>query len=105
MLAAQAWKAVSLNRLLEGELQPHGLHRAKLEGDDVALSAQLVQPLALAFHEMVFNAALHGSLSVPSGSVQIGWREEPADQLIRIRWSESGGPCPQMCDRQVLDPR
>ncbi len=62
MLADRAWTAVSLNRLLEGELQPHGLHRATLEGGDIALSAQLVQPLALTFHEMVFNAAVHGAL-------------------------------------------
>jgi two-component sensor histidine kinase len=52
-----------------------------------------VQALALTVHELTANAARHGALSVPAGSVQVAW-DQRGDEL-ELRWVECGGPCPQ----------
>jgi two-component sensor histidine kinase len=46
--------------------------------------------LALAFHELVTNAAKHGALSKPGGRVLISWKA--ADGVVRLEWREEGGP-------------
>lgn len=51
--------------------------------------APSVQPLGLAMHELAANAAVHGSLSRPDGSLTITWRQAEDNGLI-IEWHEQG---------------
>jgi two-component sensor histidine kinase len=46
--------------------------------------------LALAFHELVTNAAKYGALSNPDGRVHISWQK--VDGVVRLEWTEEGGP-------------
>jgi two-component sensor histidine kinase len=49
--------------------------------------------IALAIHELATNAVKHGSLSVPDGKVMVEWTlPETRDDLLRVDWSETGGP-------------
>jgi len=50
--------------------------------------AASVQPLGLAIHELATNAALHGSLSRPDGTLVVAWRRE-GDGVV-LDWQEHG---------------
>src|SRR5262249_60605364 len=67
--------------------------RVTAAGPDVSLEPRTAQTLALALHELATNAAKYGSLSVMSGRVEVNWELQPRNLLLR--WTESGGPCPQ----------
>jgi two-component sensor histidine kinase len=41
-------------------------------------------------HELATNAAKYGSLSGPSGKIDIRWQIDAADNLL-LHWRESGG--------------
>jgi two-component sensor histidine kinase len=46
-------------------------------------------------HELATNAAKHGALSTPGGTVEIRWyvgRRIGEDGLLHLRWAESSGP-------------
>ncbi len=54
-------------------------------------------PLSVALHELATNAARHGALSQPNGSVSVTWRLEEVGgpgnaPMLRLRWEERGGP-------------
>lgn len=65
--------------------------RIELRGPDVALRADAIQSLGLAFHELATNATKYGSLSTPGGKVVVTWKRRGADGLD-ITWREEGGP-------------
>lgn len=50
-------------------------------------------PFAMAIHELATNAIKYGALSTPTGRVAISWEKEGwPSEMLRLRWSESGGP-------------
>jgi PAS domain S-box-containing protein len=94
LLARGRWEGADLAGLLREELTPHDTGRAGriiLGGPRYALNPATAQALAMALHELTTNAAKHGALSTPEGSVSVVWRVERASGLI-IDWAESGGP-------------
>jgi PAS domain S-box-containing protein len=93
LLAAQRWEGAPLLALLEGELAPFlgAAPRVALQGGHVMLPARAVQPMAMALHELVTNAAKHGALSVPEGRVALCWTASPQGNL-RLHWVERDGP-------------
>jgi two-component sensor histidine kinase len=60
-------------------------------GCDVRLPATLAQAIAVSVHELATNAAKYGSLSGPSGKIDISWQIDATDNLL-LHWTESGGP-------------
>jgi len=62
-----------------------------MAGGDVRLPAALAQAIAVSVHELATNAAKYGSLSGPSGKIDISWQIDASDNLL-LRWTESGGP-------------
>jgi two-component sensor histidine kinase len=65
-----------------------------LDLTDVPLGPALAQSLALAFHELATNAAKHGALSAPEGTVSLsaGLEVNGAGRELRVEWRERGGP-------------
>jgi two-component sensor histidine kinase len=90
LLDRTATHTVLLKTLLLHEFLPYGEARFEAQGMDVELSPDVARHLALVFHELVTNAAKYGALSRPDGRVLISWQE--VDGLIRLEWSEEGGP-------------
>jgi two-component sensor histidine kinase len=84
-----------LRALLEAEFLPYlgssAPDRLALSGPDLALAPEAVQPLSMAVHELVTNAAKHGALSCPGGRVAIEWTIT-AEGWLRLDWQETGGP-------------
>ena len=97
MLITGGWQDAPLRGIIEGALQTYcgKPGRTTIEGASVLLSANLVVALTLAFHELATNAAKYGSLSVPAGSVYVGWKVKLAAKgghQVELLWRESGGP-------------
>jgi two-component sensor histidine kinase len=93
LLANESWSGAALRDLLEAEFAPYVADtpaRLALEGPPVALEAGTVQPLSMAVHELVTNAAKHGALSRPEGRVRLSW--QVGAEGLRLAWLERGGP-------------
>lgn len=105
LLAESGWSGADLRAVVERELAPYASGRGggeamqraaiSLDGPPVPLAAAAVQPLAMVLHELATNAVKHGALSAPGGAVAIRWRagrRTGEDGLLRLRWTETGGP-------------
>lgn len=86
--------AAKLHNVAARELEPYDLNQVKISGEDVTVSHETALVAVLLFHELATNAAKHGALQTPSGTVELNWRQSGAD--ILIEWNERGGPpvCP-----------
>jgi PAS domain S-box-containing protein len=94
LFSASRWTGASLRTIVEEELYPYAGNdgrRVSIAGDDIRLPATLAQAIAVAVHELATNAAKYGSLSEPSGRIDIRW-ETGEEDLLKLRWSETGGP-------------
>ena len=90
---------VPLRELLTSLCQPYSAGDADrptivLSGEDLAVPALMVSPMALVIHEFATNAAKYGALSEPDGQVTISWSAGEADAPLVIEWRETGGPPP-----------
>jgi PAS domain S-box-containing protein len=93
LLSDSRWRGAKIADLVHGELAPYrtpNLGRVWISGKGLSLHPSAVQALALAVHELATNAAKHGALSVPSGSVEVTW--EARDDGLELRWTERGSP-------------
>ncbi|MFO6448391.1 PAS domain S-box protein [Erythrobacter sp. NE805] len=92
----QNYTSASLAELVALALEPFSARTARIaaSGPDCELVPQIGLILALALHELATNAMKHGALSVPAGTVTLGWEhvtigDAPA---FRLTWRERGGP-------------
>jgi len=81
------------------QLRPYASGNAKrlqIEGPPVSLPSELATPFALVFHELATNAAKHGALAQPSGTVSVCWDVSRNDgrRDLRVVWHEAGGTSP-----------
>jgi PAS domain S-box-containing protein len=96
LLSRGRWQGVSLGRLIRQELAPcAAASNTSVEGPDVVVTADAVQPIAMVLHELVTNAAKYGALSSPNGRVSVRWDQgvhgDPSARLV-LDWKETGGP-------------
>jgi two-component sensor histidine kinase len=98
LLSRVSWQPAEFGALARAALAPWletdaGAGRVVLppDGPRFAVSPQQALALVLALHELATNAAKHGALSRPGGSVELR-REVDADGAARIEWAETGGP-------------
>jgi two-component sensor histidine kinase len=88
--------ASDLRVLVEQILRPHegpvpgASHRFTWSGPPVRCGEQAVTGLALVLHELATNAVKYGGLATGEGRVEIAWRFQ-GGQLV-LRWTEQGGP-------------
>ncbi|WP_426167524.1 PAS domain-containing protein [Sandarakinorhabdus sp. DWP1-3-1] len=90
LLAVGNWQRVPLEVLLRSELVASGAGRVEISGPEVAVDVPQVQPVALVLHEIVSNAVKHGSLSSPTGLLDIRWHAD--HDGVAIDFAETGGP-------------
>jgi two-component sensor histidine kinase len=94
LLAQSRWVSADLHTLVAEEVRPYcleGRRRAEMKGPTLVLSPETAQSVAIALHELTTNAVKYGSLSVPTGHVQIKWSHTD-DGRITLLWVEEGGP-------------
>jgi two-component sensor histidine kinase len=94
LLTSRNWSGVGLRELVHLELEPFGVDRVEIEGEELTLSPRRTTNMGLVFHELATNAAKYGALSVPTGRVKVRWTfETPTpDAFLVIDWIEQGGP-------------
>jgi PAS domain S-box-containing protein len=100
-LAKEQWRSASMRDVVNaivapliGADQTRAAERFSVNGPDVELDSSQVQNLALAFHELTTNSLKYGALSVETGRVDVRWyfAETAGGPVVRLAWSESGGP-------------
>ena len=93
ILTQTSWSGAGIRQVVDEALAAHraGQGRIVISGPDVVLSPQQVLGLSLALHELATNAAKYGSLSMPSGKVEISWDVGP-EKDFRFDWIERDGP-------------
>lgn len=89
ILSDAKWVGAGLQEVLESELAPFLSEdgRVSLHGPRVVLNPSMVQPVAMALHELTTNAVKYGALSEDEGTLDIGW-EIGADRVLRLVWRE-----------------
>lgn len=94
LFSVSRWTGASIKTIIEEELRPYGsadARRVSISGSDIRLPATLAQAIAVSVHELATNAAKYGSLSRPSGKIEVRWQTDADDNLL-LHWTESGGP-------------
>ncbi|MFP3802183.1 sensor histidine kinase, partial [Paraburkholderia sp. SIMBA_027] len=85
-----------IRKLIETHLDVFGTvsERFVLSGDDFMLSPEAAQNFGLVVHELTTNSIKYGALSVAAGKINVGWTafEKDGRQIIRLVWTETGGP-------------
>jgi len=97
LLVESEWQGVGLRELVLGQTSPFVEWpdpRLRIEGPDLRLTSSAAQAIGMALHELASNAASHGALSAPAGSVSIAWSlgGEGEKSRFSMTWKESGGP-------------
>jgi two-component system CheB/CheR fusion protein len=96
-LVQSEWQGADLATLARDHLMPYapdGPDRLRLEGDPVALPADLATPFGLVLYELATNAAKYGALSVPDGRIELQWHivEDNDRRVLHLVWREQDGP-------------
>jgi len=94
LLTAHAWEESDFADVVPAALAPWmgEARRVVAEGPGgLMLRPAQAQAVMLALHELATNAAKHGALSRPEGSVRANWTVTE-DGSVQFEWVESGGP-------------
>jgi hypothetical protein len=86
---------VGLTDLIRHQLAPYTTDaNTTISGPEIVLTSAQTQAVAMVIHELVTNAAKHGALSNPDGSVRVSWHRSGRDvaATLTITWRELGGP-------------
>jgi two-component sensor histidine kinase len=102
-IAAGPTGGVPLRELVNAEIQSFAA-RSTVSGIPVVLGSGFAQTFALVVHELATNAAKHGALSTPAGSVAIAWNvdQSEAEHRLSFSWVERGGPPAEPPDHKGL---
>src|SRR5207237_1127797 len=75
--------------------------RITFDGANVFLEPDATFGLSMAVHELATNARIHGSLSQPSGRVEIAWlvHRSLLGLTLTLEWKERQGPPPKRSRR------
>lgn len=93
LLADQDWAGIGIIDLVESQVGPYAVaagNRLSIVGEDMLLPPDHALGLGIILHELASNAARHGALSTPRGTVRVSWTFVDGD--VRLAWVEAGGP-------------
>ena len=93
LLTDAAGEGAMLDDIARGQLAGF-VGAVSVDGPPVFLKPSAAQSFALVIHELATNAAKHGALSSPAGSVTIRWAvcSNSGTPKLRFLWEEKGGP-------------
>jgi two-component sensor histidine kinase len=105
LLSDREWRGIGISELARIEVKPFETSdepRIAISGPDILLSPDQAVGLGLILHELASNALKYGSLTAPSGKVDLDWKTQGRKGARRLvlTWRESGGPKVASPDRQ-----
>jgi len=85
---------VCLRDLILAQVGPYVTHDGQIAsgGPPMRIMPEAANALGLVLHELATNAAKYGALSTNGGRVTIRWDAAADQKMVRILWSEDGGP-------------
>jgi two-component sensor histidine kinase len=89
------WRETDVSALAGRILAPFDGEPGRIvtRGPLTPLPPKAALALGLVLHELAVNAAKHGALSRPEGTVELAWGPAMRDVgVLRLTWIESGGP-------------
>lgn len=95
LLVASDWQGADLQNLIGLQVAPFGGLDGKrfiATGPSLTLAPQATQLVGLALHELATNAAKHGALTTPAGTVAIEWQPVNFNGAMQLIWREKNGP-------------
>jgi PAS domain S-box-containing protein len=93
LLVESRWVGADLHTLIKHELAPYCPNvdaRARIEGAHLSLQPDKAQAVAVTIHELATNATKYGALSTDEGRIHV--MTSRVEDVLRIRWTETGGP-------------
>ncbi len=93
LITEGGWKSIPILELLYVVLGPY-LDRTSFSGPNVDLEPDPIFNLSAALHELAANAMKHGSLSQPSGRLELSWSVSRMQRgmTLALDWVETNGP-------------
>ena len=64
----------------------------EIDGPDVWAPPSAALALAMLLHELATNATKYGALSTATGRVRLTWTFDADERIVRLTWTETGGP-------------
>ena len=99
LLVGRNWEGVALADLVAAQLaflkRDDDGKGITIAGPDITLTPEAAQNLGLALHELATNAAKHGALQAPTGTIDVTWSIQERDgdpPDLKFCWRETGGP-------------
>jgi two-component system CheB/CheR fusion protein len=97
LLVESDWKGAELGALARDQLKAYASDRTdsvRIDGPPISLPPEIATPFGLVLHELATNAAKHGSLSRPTGTVSLSWSLDTRDapHVLTVKWHEKNGP-------------
>jgi two-component sensor histidine kinase len=91
-LLRQNWRGAWLQDLAHTQLEMFAVEqRGEASGPPLFFTANAVQNIGFALHELATNASKHAAFSAANGRVVVRW-SGPTNNRILIQWSEHDGP-------------
>lgn len=93
-LLGPTWERTSVGKVAQDILAPLGNGRIHMKGSDTFVPLRHGLAISMAFYELATNAWKHGALSNEDGRIDLTWGivQGEGPPMVRIRWSEHGGP-------------
>lgn len=101
VLTNENWDGADLRTMVEHSLeafQHAGRAAIHISGPKLRVGPHAALSIGLAMHELATNAAKYGSLSSPTGVVDVNWSVGSGD-VFKLAWMETGGPTVVTTDR------
>jgi two-component sensor histidine kinase/CheY-like chemotaxis protein len=108
LLMQVSWANASLVNTVRGAIEPYGGQEAgrfSIDGPDIGITSGAVIALAMTFNELCTNTTKFGALSVPAGRIEIAWTVDDETKLLRLTWTEKGGPAVAVPSRRSFGTR
>ncbi len=113
LLTREHWHGADLRAVAARALAPfvedassNGMGGAiEMDGPDVWAPPSAALALAMLLHELATNATKYGALSTPAGRVRLTWTFARDERVVRLAWTETGGPPVAPPERQGFGSR
>jgi two-component sensor histidine kinase len=108
LLLQARWSSTGLAQIVHGATEPYESQdsaRFAISGPEIDIPSGAVIALAMTLNELCTNTTKFGALSGTEGWIGIDWRIDDGNKLLRLTWTEHGGPAVRAPTRRSFGTR